>query len=243
MAINHKGDIIVAESGRLCTTVFSSEGERLRSFSSWGFGHRIPSGVAVDNDGNILVTDSHNDCIQKFTVTGEVIAVGVENCSNPIGIAIHPHDKNVYVVDNNNHRIQVLNPDLTFSHYFRGNVCHPWGIAFDSTGNVYIVENSSNRIRVFTVEGELLRQFGKKGKGDGELQNPNLICIDSDDVLYVTEWGNHRISMFTCEGKFISSFGTKGNGPGQFNQPRGITVDKNGVIYVSDSRNNRLQLF
>ena len=95
---------------------------------------------------------------------------------------------------------------------------------------------------MFTVEGELLRQFGKKGKGDGELQNP-LICIDSDDVLYVTEWGNHRISMFTCEGKLISSFGTKGNGPGQFNQPRGIAVDKNGVVYVSDSRNNRLQLF
>ena len=144
VAINRNGDIIVAESGRSCATVFSSEGERLRSFSSRRFGHQIPTGVAVDNDGNILVTDSHNDCIQKFTVTGEVITVGVESCSNPIGIAIHPHNKDVYVVDNNNHRIQVLNPDLTFSHYFRGSVHHPWGIAFDSSGNVYIVENSSN---------------------------------------------------------------------------------------------------
>ena len=243
VAVNHKGDIIVAESGRLCTSVFSWEGKRLHSFSAWGFGHRIPSGVAVDDDGNILVTDSHNNCVQKFTVTGEVTTVSVESCSNPIGIAIHPHSKNVYVVDNDNHRIQVLNPDLTFSHHFRGNVNHPWGITFDSTGNVYIAENSSNRIRVFTTEGELLRQFGKKGKGDGELQNPNLICIDSDDVLYVTEWGNHRISMFTCEGEFISSFGTKGNEPGQFNQPRGIAVDKSGIVYVSDSKNNRLQIF
>ena len=113
--------------------------------------------MAVDDDGNILVTDSHNNYIQKFTVTGEVIAVGVGSCSNPIGIDIHPHNKKVYVVDNNNHCIQVLNPDLTFSHHFRGKVHHPWGLAFDRTGNVYIVENSNNRIQVFTTEGELLR--------------------------------------------------------------------------------------
>ena len=36
----------------------------------------------------------------------------------PEGIAISPITGLVYIADWNNHRIQVLNPDLTFSHSF-----------------------------------------------------------------------------------------------------------------------------
>ena len=84
-----------------------------------------------------------------------------------------------------------------------------------------------------------MRQFGKKGKGDGELH----FRIDSDDTVYVAEGFNHRVSVFTHEGKFLTSFGSQGNGPGQFKSPFRATVDRNGIVYVADSGNNRIQIF
>ena len=257
VAVNQRGGVIVAEV-KHCVSIFTPTGEKLRSFGSKGSGHgkfNGPRGVAVDDNGNILVVDQDNHRIQKFTPNGTFITTVGKKGNNllefnrPIGIAIHPLNKRVYIADCNNHRLQILNPDLTFSSSFgslgsgNGQLSFPWDVAFDSTGNVHVADTQNNRVQVFTAEGEILRKFGKKGSGNGDLNIPTSISIDSDNVVYVAEVWNHRVSLFTCEGKFLTSFGTHGSGPGQFRGPRGITVDKNGVVYVSDTGNNRLQLF
>ena len=261
VAVNKRGDIIVAERNGHCVSIFSPAGEKLRSFGTQGTGQKEikkPSGVAVDDDGNILVTDSSNNCLKKFSRYGQIIAdVGRRGSKPteftfPIGIAIHPQHKNIHVVDNNNHRIQVLNSNLTFSNMFGSRMrdtgsnklfYYPWDVAFDSTGRLYVADCSNHCIQVLSGGGKVLNKFGEKGSEEGKLNKPNFITIDSYDVVYVTESGNDRVSVFTSEGKFLTSFGMKGSGPGQFNGPRGIAVDKNGVVYVSDSDNNRLQLF
>ena len=257
VAVNQRGEIIVAEGGGHCVSIFSPAGEKLRSFGSQGSGHgqfNQPRGVAVDDDGNILVVEESGCRIQKFTSTGKFTkAVGNREHNLlfylPVGIFIHPLNKRIYVADRGNHRIQILNPDLTFSSSFgspgsgNGQFSYPWDVACDSTGNMYVADSANNRIQVFTAEGQFLKKFGKQGRSNGELSDPTGISIDSEDVVYVTEQDNHRISVFTCEGKFLTSFGTRGSRPGQFAYPRGIAVDKNGVVYVSDYDNNRLQLF
>jgi tripartite motif-containing protein 2/3/tripartite motif-containing protein 71 len=250
-AVNRRGEILVAESGAHCISIFSPTGEKLRSFGSYGSGHgqfNCPRGVAVDDDGNILVVDDYNHRIQKFTPDGKfIVSVGKKGSnplefSSPMGIAINPLNKRVYITDYGNHRVQILNPDLTFSSSFgsrgsgNGHFQRPWDVAFDSTGNVYVADCNNHRIQVFTAEGQFLRKFAM-GKG------PTGISIDSENLVYVAEYGNHFISVFTCEGKFLTSFGTRGSGPGQFVLPRGIAVDKNGVVYVSDTDNGRLQIF
>ena len=260
VTVNLRGKVLVAEGGDAnCISIFSPAGEKLRSFGSKDSGHgqfNYPRGVAVDDDGNILVADGNNHRIQKFTPDGKfIMSVGKKGSdplefSDPTGIAIHPLNKSVYIVDYNNHRVQILNPDLTFSSSFgsegRDNeqFSHPWNVACDSTGNVYVADCENKRIQVFTAEGQFLRKLAiRKSSGGEELRFPTGICIDSEDVVYVSEWGNNCISVFTCEGKFLTSFGTKGCEPGQFSGPRGIAVDKNGVVYVSDTGNNRLQMF
>ena len=256
VAINQRGEVIVAEGSKHRVSIFSPAGEKLRSFGSQGSGHgqfSNPRGVAVDDGGNILVVDINNHRIQKFTSDGKFItAVGKEGNEllefrSPVGISIHPLNKKVYVADRLNHRIQILKPDLTFSSSFgsrgsdNGQFQNPWDVAFDSTGNVYVADFVNHCIQVFTAGGEYLRQFGKKGSGNGELNCPSAIAIDTDNLVYVTECSNNRVSVFMCEGKFVTSFGSKGSGPGQFNIPRGVAVDTNGVAYVADMENNRLQ--
>ena len=261
VAVNQRREVVLVgenNTGEHYVTIFSPTGEKLRSFGSKGSGHgrfNGPRGVAVDDNGNILVVDLYNNCIQKFTPDGTFITTVGKKGNNllefnqPVGIAIHPLNKRVYIADCNNHRLQILNPDLTFSSSFgshgsgNGQFAHPWDVAFDCAGNVYVADTQNHCVQVFTAEGEILRKFGKKGSGNGDLSTPTSITIDSDNVVYVAEFWNRRVSVFTYEGKFLTSFGTYGSGPGQFNGPRGIAVDKNGVVYVSDADNKRLQLF
>jgi tripartite motif-containing protein 2/3/tripartite motif-containing protein 71 len=249
VALCSNGNIIVAEYNGHCISIFNPEGEKIKSFGSQGSGHgefNNPEGVAVDDGDNILVSDYGNNRIQKFASCGKFITE--MKIKSPVGIAIHPQSKNIYVVNFSDNCIQILNPDLTFSSSFgsRGNgdgqFSAPYDVAFDSTGNVYVVNCDINttHVQVFTREGQFLRKFRRVGSKLNQLSG---ICIDSEDVVYVTEYGNNRVSVFTCEGKFLTSFGSQGAGPGQFSDPYGIAVDKNGVVYVSDSGNNRLQYF
>ena len=70
------GEVLVTQSGAHCISIFSSTREKFRSFGSKGSGHGqfdYRRGVAVDDDGNILVVDEYNHRIQKFSPDGKFI--------------------------------------------------------------------------------------------------------------------------------------------------------------------------
>ena len=78
----------------------------------------------------------------------------------PCGITISPITGHIYIADHNNHCIQVLNPDLTFSHTFdtigsvEGQFNNPGDIAIDRQGLVYATDNNSHHIWALTSEGQ-----------------------------------------------------------------------------------------
>ena len=256
VAVNQRGEVIVAENDAHCISIFSPSGKKLKTFGSKGLGRgklMWPHGVAVDADDNILVVECGNHRIQKFTSDSLYLFVktvgkkgsGHLQFSCPVGVAVHPHNNKVYVVDRSNHRIQILNSDLSFSSIFgsygsaNGQFQYPWDVAFDKTGNVYVVDSLNHCVQVFTAEGTFLKKIRQHGQGGSQLKSPTSIAIDAEDVIYVTE--SHHVSVFSSEGKFLTSFCTKGNRPGQF--VHGIAVDKSGMIYVSDIANNCMQIF
>ena len=129
VAITPKGEVVVSEWIGHCVSVFSTGGEKLRSFGTYGSGQgqfQHPTGVAVDGEGNILVADQGNHRIQKFTLKGQfVTAVGkggkqVLQFSYPHGITFNASNDKVYVVDTGNNRCQ---PSCVSIHH-RGSVCH-----------------------------------------------------------------------------------------------------------------------
>ena len=259
VAVNQRsGEVVVTEWESDCVSVFSPSGHKLRSFGTLGSDKgqfRGPRGVVVDGEGNILVADHGNYRIQKFTAEGQFLtAVGTEG-SGPLqfrsvmDITINAINNKVYVVDKENHCVQVLNSDLTFSSTIgkeggqKGEFSHPCGIAYDSTGNIYVAESGNYRIQVFTSTGKSLRMFWSDSEGREELYRPVGIALDGEDKLYVTEFGNDRVSVFTSDGQLVTSFGDYGEGLGEFSDPSGLTVDSNGVMYVCDESNKRLQVF
>ena len=251
VAVDKRGQIIIAESCGHCISIYNS-GKRIRSFGQEGSApgqFQYPHGVAVDRAGNILVVDGGNHRIQKFTADGKFIAsVGSNGSkplqfSGPVGIGISPSEK-VYICEQLNHRVQILNPDLTFSTSFGsmgrddGQFNYPWDVTCDGQGNVYVADRENHCIQVFTEDGCFLRKFGMYN-----LVWPASVAIDSDDVVYVAEKENHRIFLFSSEGDFLRSFGSQGAGRGQFNQPCGIAIDKDGLVCVCDRNNDRLQIW
>ena len=127
VAVTDDGHIIVSERDGNCFTVLDRDGKKVKSLSPVG-GKRgsvellNSHGVAITPDRFILVADNHK--IQKISMDGKCITSVGKQGSGPLefnvpcGITISPITGHIYIVDYFNHRIQVLNSDLTFSHQF-----------------------------------------------------------------------------------------------------------------------------
>ena len=256
VAVTDDGHIIVSEYGCNYVTILDRDGKKVKSFGGVSENVKFskPCGLAITPDNLfILVSDNHK--IQKITMDGRYIkSVGKQGSGSlefnvPCGITISPITGHIYIADCCNDRIQVLNPDLTFSHTFgtkgqaNGKFNNPRSVAIDRRGLVYVADYNNHRIQIFTPEGQFLSLFGTEGSGPGQLSGPVGIVIDGNDLTYIMERDNHRISIFTTNGNFVCSFGGLGSSVGQFNDPYGIIFDKEGYLYICDFENNRLVVY
>ena len=254
VAVTKNEEIVVAEQGAHRITILNKKGKKVKSFGTNGTKAgqiTFPYGVAISHDGHVLVTDSHR--LQKLTFEGDCVkSVGSSKIGNgplqfnyPMGITVHPTTGQIFIADANNHRIQVLNKDLTYSHTFgkKGSspeqFNHPCDVTFDNEGYLYVADYINHCIKKFTSTGQYVSTFSSHGSNPGQITRPSSIIIDNN-LLYVSEEGNHRISIFDTNGCFIHCFGKSGSGEGEFVNPRGITVDSLGNLYVSDYNNHRL---
>ena len=249
------GLMIVSEYYGHCITVLDREGKKINSFGSKGSRKgqfKYPSGISVTSNRTILVVDTYNHRIQEFTMEGECIACIGEPGNGPLqflyprGITINKTTGQVFVADQRNHRIQVLNPDLTFSYTFgsngsrKGQFNTPYDVILDSKGFVYVADRNNHRIQKLTPKGRFVHKFGRKGSKPGQINRPSGITVDDNDLLYVTEESNHRVSIFTTCGKFINCFGKKGNKEGQLKE---LSFDRYGHLYVCEYYNNRVVVY
>ncbi len=75
--------------------MFSSDGNKLRSFGRNGSGKGqfiliiLKEWQWMVHEGNILVVDSGNKCIQKFTSSGRFLNVTIGMCSFLLHVALH----------------------------------------------------------------------------------------------------------------------------------------------------------
>ena len=254
IAVGDKGELFVTEFSDYRYTVLDAQGRRVQTVGSKGkppFGDQHPTGIATDGKGNVyLAIEDHK--VQKFNRQGEVIkSVGkkggnVGEFNWPCGVQCH--NNRVYVCDRNNGRIQVFDSDLKFTRSFgnaRGELKQPWDIDFDHQGNIYIVDLDRNQVLVFTVNGQYLRHFGRKGQGKGELSAPHGLCV-SGEYVYVTEEGGNwlvnislyswnSVSVFRTSGEFIHSFWKWAS---ELSYPRGIAVNHDGFVFVCCNRDS-----
>jgi len=203
---------------------FDASGTLVRSF---GKGLMVfPHGIYVDRDGNVWVTDGQDNLPR--------LARGA-----PPDTPLPPAPATVI-----GHQVFKFSPDgkllLTLgkpggnqpgkpgepSSFYQPN-----DIVVASNGDIYVSEGhggANSRIVKFTKEGKFIAEWGKKGSGRGEFDQPHTLAFDSRGRLFVGDRGNNRIVILDQQGTVLDEWP-------QFSRPSGIFIDRNDRLYVADS--------
>jgi hypothetical protein len=167
-------------------------------------------------------TDAGDPAVPKFVLAWGSKGDKPGEFYSPISIAINQQDE-VFVTDLNNARVQIFSSEGEYRGGFElpldappRKSCIVGGIAVDESDQIYLSFMNQHRIAVCTQVGELVRQWGKRGNGDGEFHQPGGIVLAPDGIVFVADQCNHRIQKFTVDGKFLGKWGEHGSEPGQF---------------------------
>jgi sugar lactone lactonase YvrE len=215
-----------------------------------------PSGLSVDFQGHLIVSDSHYHCVRVYTPEGELLqTVGDGAGTEPgqlgyVSDALRDEEGNFYVAEfGENQRISKFSAAGKFIKNWGAPGSEPGQFAriramtLGPDGNLYVADVCNHRIQVFTRDGELVRLWGAPGKEPGELSYPYDLAFGrgKTPVLYVVEYGNHRVQKFTPQGESLGCWGGPGQKPGKLNSPWALAVDSRGQVHVVDSENDRVQ--
>jgi len=187
---------------------FDASGKLVKAFGEGMI--MFPHGLHVDRDGNVWVTDGlgrpgKGHQVFKFSPEGKVLMT----LGKPGVAGAGPDEFNA-----------------------------PSAVTTAPNGDVFVADghggDTNARIMKFSKDGKLIKIWGKKGSGPGELDIPHAIAMDSQGRVFVGDRNNNRIQIFDQDGAFIAEWK-------QFSRPSGVFIDKNDVIYVADSESESVR--
>ncbi|MFQ5551513.1 MAG: 6-bladed beta-propeller, partial [Gemmatimonadales bacterium] len=209
----------------------------------------MPVGVAVDRAGRIFVSDSRAAVVIGMEPDGdEFLRISAE-LLRPAGIALHPADGLLYVVDVQRHEVLAFDMSGNLDHAFGGRGTDPGkfnfptNIAINRDGTIYITDALNFRIQAFDAAGTPLSRFGQVGDSYGQFARPKGVGVDSEGHIYVVEGLYDAVNVFDSDGQLLLTFGRPGSDFGEFWLATGLFVDSFDRVYVADSYNGRIQVF
>ena len=214
-----------------------------------------PSGIAVNSEGLIAVTDFSGKCILIFDKEGKYLrkfsskGKNVGQFYSPADVTFVTDDE-ILVADMLNQRIRLFNvhtgddvKDFGEMGAAEGEIQNPVGVFGGGEGRVVVADGFNNRMQVFTKDGEPVLSFGESGSG--KLNCPTG-CTFHENTFIVSDAKNHCLKVFDNSGRFLRKIGEQGKGDGQLNWPEDLCVEKCGNqhnILVCDRNNQRIVQF
>ncbi len=222
---------IISTFGGVCCGGFTGDGSTQNNMRC-----RNTYDVTFDAAGNYYIADNGNQRIRKVAVNGTVTLVSTlagggtgafsgdggqalnAELNYPSGADFDPSG-NLYVADQNSHRIRKITPAGVITTYggtgtqgYSGdgglataaNMNYPLDVACDGFGNVFVAEFGSHTIRkidptgtITTVAGNGLAGFtGDNGPAtSARLFNPFGVATDAAGNVYISDYNNDRIRM------------------------------------------------
>ena len=189
IAIDHSGDIYIANSSDGQIHVFDQACNEKKTIGSGGSGDgQIRGSFSFSIKGDVIyVADDGNNRIQKLTTEGQFLQKfekfghkGRDHFSQPKSVIVDCRDRMI-VADHNNNRVVMLDQNGSWLLTINGRVSgkqgynyiydDPWGLALDSKGDIHVVahdsKSGSGTIRVFTPEGAYVRSYGDVNNRSG----------------------------------------------------------------------------
>ena len=211
-----------------------------------------PHGVAVANDGQVVVAESHGNCIKVIKEDGLIlssfivgkcprgVAVTQDNC---ILVAVE-HEHKIYKMNFEGKVIAYVGCDQEGSEQTEFN--SPYGVSVSPlTGLIYVADTYNNRVRVLNGNLQFLYDLSYNDARPKQLnfREPNDVAFDKNGFVYVTDTWNNCVKKFSPDGMFLDEFGDWGTGPGQLCFPEGIAIADNDLMYITEHSNYRVSIF
>ncbi|MBI4474706.1 MAG: IPT/TIG domain-containing protein, partial [Acidobacteria bacterium] len=194
----------------------------------------LPSGVAVDPEGNILVVDSLNKRVRKLTVaTGIITTVA--------GSGDYGYDGD---------------GDLATQAKLRD----PTGIAVDAAGNFFVADINNHRVRKIDALSRIITNVAGNGTGgfsrddiqaaDSQLNYPYGVAVDASGNLLIADRANGRIRKVSASGIITTVAGNGSDSPPMDNVlatearltgPHGVLADSAGNLFIADTFASRIR--
>jgi sugar lactone lactonase YvrE len=192
----------------------------------------LPSGVVVDNKGNLYISDRSNNRVRMVNTKG-IIQTFAGNGNDGY------HGDNM--------------PAL------KATLDKPFGLALDKDNNLYIADRGNNRIRKIDSSGLISTVAGDGGFyfiGDNgpayraSIAGPTGVTVDGKGNIFIADRSNNRIRMVDRQGMIRTIMGTGQqdyNGDSELARetnlhlPFGVALDKNGDLLVVDRSHYRIR--
>jgi DNA-binding beta-propeller fold protein YncE len=200
------------------------------------------SAVATDSSDQVYIAHRGKRPILVFEADGKFVrSFGDDEIDTVHGLRIDPRG-NIWVTDIEGQRVLKFSPEgkLLLALGRRGEkgtgpdrFDRPTDVAVTPSGDFYVSDGYGNsRVLKFSGEGKLLKQWGKRGRGEGEFNLPHAICLDEKGRVYVGDRENDRIQIFDADGNFLEQWKESGAPFGLF-----LTGTR---MFVADGRANRI---
>lgn len=158
--------------------VFAGSGDRgAKDGKGTAASFYLPSGLAIDDKGNLFVTDTYNNTIRKIDPSGMVTTIA--------GTPAPKGKRNAGSKDGKG-------PEAQFRH--------PFGICVDRNDNVYVADVGNQSIRKITPDGLVttIAGTGKRGAENGDASKasfygPYGIAADKQGNLYIADYQNNIV--------------------------------------------------
>jgi DNA-binding beta-propeller fold protein YncE len=220
ITVDARGNVYVIHRGEHPIVEFTSDGTFIRSFGD-GLYDR-PHGIRIDAEGNIWTADDTSHMVIKMDPSGRVRMV--------LGRWRTTSEAHSSLAEPNS---------LHGSRGIRDNEIvrfnRPTDMAFAANGDIFVADGYGNsRVVKFSKDGRFLKEWGRRGSGEGEFHTPHSILVDSRNRVLVADRENYRIQIFDMDGKFLAQWTHVG-------APWGLDLSKDGKeLWMADGYNNRV---
>ena len=184
LAVDSGGLVYIVNCYNSHIQVFREDGTFVRQIGAGQL--KTPYNITIYNQ-QVYVVDSGNSRISIYTKQGQLVRCigergsGPGQFDHPVAVAFSP-DGDMYVSDNHNHRIQVLDVNGQFKREFgKGQLKHPHDLVITADGDVLVADIGKSRVAVFDCCGNncnIVYSF--------QVDNPCCLAIDSDGDILVT---------------------------------------------------------
>jgi DNA-binding beta-propeller fold protein YncE len=269
VATDRAGQIFVLDSENDRVEAFSATGDFIAGWGDASLINTSPGdaeqglGISVGGlaagDGAVYVADPGFDRVVRVPFDGSAFGTPVFSTglglANPQGLGVDPSGSRLFVADDDNHRIVVLDPvTLAFRGQFGsfgiglGQFQNPYDVAVDAAGKLYVADNLNNRVDVFDAASFApLGAFGRGGRGVPPemaiVRSVGALADDPRGGVLVADTANNRLQAFDTAGNVTAAWGIQGRGAGYVTRARGVALAPDGGIVVADTFDHRVERF